>query len=131
MSKALATAAVVATLAAVPAVAEGQVTVTGKLSHREARTTVRRALPPQAPELLLGDKRASFFHTSSIRILGSRRTNRSEVTVRYRLRMIPDKAHREAHWFPIRCQGKIWIGKLSTGNLIGEIRNYKCVSVIP
>lgn len=130
MSKAFATAAVVATLAAVPAAAEGAA-IAGTLSRHEARSFVRTELPAQAPKLLLGDKRANFFHTRSINILGSRRINRSEITVRYRLRMVPDKAHREAHWFPIRCQGKVWVGKRSDRSLIGQIKDYKCVTILP
>ena len=129
MRKLLATSAALMTLA-VPSVAEAQ-KVTGKLSHEEARTSVRRALPGQAPKLLLKDERASFYHTSSIRILASRRINRSEINVRYRLLMRPDKEHREANWFPIRCRGWVWIGKLNTGRLIGDIKRYKCWTVNP
>ena len=82
-------------------------------------------------EVVAQGRARELLHTSSIRILASRRINRSEINVRYRLLMRPDKEHREANWFPIRCRGWVWIGKLNTGRLIGDIKRYKCWTVNP
>jgi hypothetical protein len=129
MRKSLVAAVTVATLA-VPATSEAQV-VQGLLTRKEARTSVLRALPSQAPELLLKDERAEFFKTSSISVDRMRRIDRSQIRVHYKLTMRPDTAHRKAHWFPIRCRGWVLIAKLTTGKLGGDIKNYKCVTVLP
>lgn len=114
--------------------APGGVVVSGHLTKAEAHDFTRKQLPPQAPELLLKDERADFFHTSWIHVQQARRCDRqdtSTVTCRYKLRLRPDRAHRKAHWFPIRCNGSLKVVSLSNGGLGGDLGNYRCVTKLP
>lgn len=115
---------------ATPAAAQA----TPLLTKKDARKFIQVALPPSAPYVLLKDSRSSFFHTTALSVQPAhrcRRLARNRVSCRFRLRMEPDRAHRLAHWFPIACLGATEAIKPDDGNTFGEMRNYKCRTVIP
>lgn len=106
----------------------------GFLSRHDARTFIQRQLPDAAPALLLKDKRAKFYTTQRLRVQparGCHRKNKSQVSCRYRLRLDPDAAHREANWWPIHCRGAILVTHLRDGALGGTLDYYTCRSKQP
>lgn len=116
------------------ATAQGQV-VAGDLSKKDARGFIKRQLGERdVSRVLLGDERAAFFSPRAVRVEKAKncqRFDRSTVTCRFHLRLKPDKAHRKANWFPIRCKGAVKALRLSDGGIGGDMGDYKCVTVIP
>ena len=123
-----------------PTVALGQepppgLVVAGKLPKKDARAFLKRQLPQESTaSILLGDERGSFYRPRAVRVEPAKRCQRfdeSTVNCRFRLRLHPDKAHRKAGWFPIRCHGINKVVRLSNGGIGGDMGDYRCVSVIP
>ena len=122
--------AVMALLALSPsAVAGAGPTVGGFLSFRSAIRFQKRYFPPVAPTLLR-DERATFFTTKRpITVKSCARVNRPTVICRFSLTLNPDAAHRRAHWFPIRCRGKVRSRHRVDNSILGDVRGYTCRTV--
>ena len=100
--------------------------VGGFLSVKDAISFQKKYFPPQAPNLLR-DERATFFHTKRpIHVANCRRVARPNVICRFSLVLRPDRAHRKANWFPIKCRGKVRSRHRTDGSIVGDVRNYRC-----
>jgi hypothetical protein len=121
----------------VPATAVGQTDpdnppdVNGHITKKEARVFQRQYFPKVAPTLLLKDKRANFFFARRVSINKTVRVNPYTVDTRFNIVLHPDKAHRRAHWFPIRCKGWNRAQRLVKGNIGGSVRDYVCKTILP
>jgi hypothetical protein len=114
-----------------PAVAEADPAVGGFLSLTSAIRFQKRYFPPVAPTLLR-DNRARFYRTKRpIKVNFCHRVTRPTVVCRFSLILNPDAAHRRAHWFPIRCRGKVRSRHRVDGSIIGDVRNYRCRTIFP
>jgi hypothetical protein len=114
-----------------PPVAEASPAVGGFLSFRSAIRFQEKYFPPVAPTLLR-DNRARFFWTKRpIEVNSCKRVNRPTVICIFSLILNPDAAHRKAHWFPIRCRGKVRSRQRVDGSIIGDVRNYTCRTIFP
>ena len=112
-------------------VAEADTAVGGFLSFRSAIRFQQKYFPPVAPTLLR-DSRARFYSTKRPIVVNScERVNRPTVICRFSLILNPDAAHRRAHWFPIRCRGKVRSRHRVDGSIIGDVRNYTCRTIFP
>ena len=121
----------VALALAAPPVAEADPAVGGFLSFRSAIRFQKKYFPPVAPTLLR-DNRARFYSTKRpIEVNSCERVNRPTVICRFSLILNPDAAHRRAHWFPIRCRGKVRSRHRVDGSIIGDVRNYTCRTIFP
>lgn len=108
--------------------------VSGPLSKKDAHDFIKRQLPDEAPRLLLKDDRADFYSTASVHVQRPRlcdRLSRSLVNCTFRVRLRPDKAHRKANWWPIKCRGENLVARLDNGGLGGDTGHYVCVTVKP
>jgi hypothetical protein len=113
------------------AVAAGDPAVGGFLSFRSASRFQKQYFPPVAPRLLR-DKRATFFRTKRpIRVKSCTRVNRPTVICRFSLILNPNAAHRKAHWFPVRCRGKVRSRHRVDNSIVGDVRGYKCKTILP
>jgi hypothetical protein len=113
------------------AVAEADPAVGGFLSFRSAIRFQNKYFPPVAPTLLR-DKRATFFKTKRpISVKACTRVDRPTVICRFSLILNPDAAHRKAHWFPIRCRGKVRSRHRVDNSILGDVRGYKCKTILP
>jgi hypothetical protein len=104
------------------------------LSKREARAYALRAVPPDAPRVLLRDERSEFFRTQRLWVQPARRCRRlgaAAVSCRFRARLVPDAAHRERNWWPISCRGAVLVRRLRDGRLQASQRDYVCRTVRP
>lgn len=104
------------------------------VSKREARAFLLRTLPPGAPRVLLGDERTLFFRTARLSVEPERRCHRraaAAVSCRFRVRLVPDAAHRKRNWWPISCRGAVLVRRLGDGRLKGSPREYTCRTVRP
>ena len=114
-----------------PPVAEADPAVGGFLSFRSAIRFQQKYFPPVAPTLLR-DNRARFYSTKRPIVVNScERVNRPTVICRFSLILNPDAAHRRAHWFPIRCRGKVRSRHRVDGSIIGDVRDYTCRTIFP
>ena len=103
----------------------------GLLSVDEAIRFQKQYFPPQAPKLLR-DRRATFFHTKRPIWVGRcHRDKRPTVTCRFSLKLLPDKAHRKKNWFPIRCRGRVRARHRTDGSIVGDVRTYRCATILP
>jgi hypothetical protein len=104
------------------------------VSKREARAFLLRALPPGAPRALLRDERIAFFRTDRVWVQparGCRRRAAAAVGCRFRVRLVPDAAHRRHNWWPISCHGAVLVRRLGDGRLKGSPRGYACRTIRP
>jgi hypothetical protein len=104
------------------------------VSKREARAFLLRALPPGAPRALLRDERTAFFRTERVWVQPAPRCSRRAATAvgcRFRVRLVPDAAHREHNWWPISCHGAVLVRRLGDGRLKGSPRAYVCRTTRP
>jgi hypothetical protein len=113
-----------------PALAEADPGVGGFLSIKSAIQFQKTYFPSVAPRLLR-DNRATFFRTKRpIRVNSCTRVNRATVICRFSLILNPNAAHRKAHWFPIRCRGKVRSRHRVDNSIIGDVRGYKCRTIL-
>ena len=114
-----------------PAVAEADPAVGGFLSVKSAIQFQKKYFPSVAPRLLR-DRRATFFMTKRpIKVRSCTRVNRATVICRFSLILNPNAAHRKAHWFPIRCGGKVRSRHRVDNSIIGDVRGYRCRTLLP
>ena len=102
------------------------------VSKQEARAYLLRAVPPDAPRVLLPDERSAFFRTAQLWIEPARQCQRLgpvAVSCRFRARLVPDAAHRKRNWWPISCRGSVLVRRLDDGRLKGSQLNYVCRTV--
>jgi hypothetical protein len=100
----------------------------------EARAFLLRALPPGAPRALLRDERSAFFRTAQVWVEPAPRCRRraaASVACRFRVRLVPDAAHRKHNWWPISCRGAVLVRRLDDGRLKGSPRAYVCRTMRP
>jgi hypothetical protein len=99
------------------------------VSKRDARAYVLRAVPRDAPRVMLRDERSAFFRTEKLWVEPARRCRRhaaTAVSCRFRARLVPDAAHRKGNWSPITCRGAVLVRRLDDGRLQGSQRDYVC-----
>jgi hypothetical protein len=99
------------------------------VSKLEARAFLLRALPPGGPRALLRDERSTFFRTADVWVQPARQCHRREaaaVSCAFRVRLVPDAAHRKHNWWPISCRGAVLVRRLGDGRLKGSPRDYVC-----
>ena len=109
----------------------GDPPIGGYLKVREAIQFQKQYFPPQGPRLLR-DRRATFFHTKRPIWVGEcQRVKRPTVVCRFSLKLIPDKAHREKNWWPIRCRGWVRARHRIDGSIVGDVRRYHCRTIKP
>jgi hypothetical protein len=104
------------------------------VSKREARAFLLRALPPGAPRAFLRDERTAFFRTAHVWVQPARGCHRRDaagVSCRFRVRLVPDAAHRAHNWWPISCRGAVLVRRLGDGRLKGSPRDYVCRTTRP
>src|SRR4051812_2054171 len=104
------------------------------LNKAEARGVIVREFPKFAPALMLGDRRATFFHTARLRVEPARdcaRQSTRRVSCHFRAKLRPDRAHRRRGWFPIRCHGDQRVFEKDNGGYRGTMGNYTCRTVRP
>lgn len=104
------------------------------VSKRDARAFLLRALPPGGPRALLRDERTLFFRTAHVWVEPARRCRRhhaAAVSCRFRVRLVPDAAHRKRNWWPISCRGAVLVRRLKDGRLKGSPRDYVCRTIRP
>jgi hypothetical protein len=99
------------------------------VSKREARSYLLRAVPPDAPRVLLRDERSAFFRTGRLWVEPAQQCRRhapTAVSCRFRARLVPDAAHRKRNWWPISCRGAVMVRRMGDGRLKGSQQNYVC-----
>lgn len=104
------------------------------VGKRAARAYLLRAVPPEAPRVMLRDERAAFFRTARLWVQSARRCHRrsaAAVSCRLVARLVPDAEHRSRNWWPIVCRGAVLVGRLDDGRLKGSQRDYVCRTVRP
>lgn len=104
------------------------------VSKRDARAYVLRAVPADAPRILLRDERSAFFRTERLWVEPSRRCRRhaaAAVSCRFRARLVPDATHRKRNYSPISCRGAVLVRRLDDGRLQGAQRDYVCRTELP
>ena len=102
------------------------------VGRREARTYLLRAVPPDAPRVMLRDERGGFFRTARLWVQRARRCHRrspAAVSCRIVARLVPDAEHRRRNWWPIECRGAVLVGRLGDGRLKGSQLDYVCRTV--
>jgi hypothetical protein len=104
------------------------------VSKRDAREYLLEAMPPDAPRVLLRDRRAQFFRTAQLSVQPARSCHRraaTAVSCRFRARLEPDAEHRKRNWWPISCRGTVLVRRLGDGRLQAQQRDYMCQTVRP
>ena len=103
----------------------------GFLSVDGAIRFQKQYFPREAPKLLR-DRRATFFHTKRPIWVGRcHRVKRPTVTCRFSLKLLPNKAHRKKNWLPIRCRGRVRARHRKDGSIVGDVRTYRCATILP
>ena len=104
------------------------------VGKRAARAYLLRAVPPDAPRVLLRDERSAFFRTAESWVepaSGCHRRSAEAVSCRMRILLAPDAAHRKRNWWPISCRGAVLVGRRADGRLKGSQLNSTCRTVRP
>lgn len=104
------------------------------VAKKAARSYLLKAVPPEAPQVMLGDERAGFFRTERIWVQAAGRCDRRSadaVSCRLTVWLVPDAAHRAKNWWPISCRGAVLVGRLKDGRLTGDQSDYVCRTVRP
>jgi hypothetical protein len=103
----------------------------GHLSVKEALHFQRTVFPKVAPAALLRDSRAYFFHARKPLLSYPYKPNSYTVRTHFLIKLVPDRAHRRKHWYPIRCHGVNIAQRTKGGGIKGDIGHYKCVTILP
>jgi hypothetical protein len=130
----MSTGAIAAVLAATLLVCWAPAAHAAYVGKRAARAYLLRAVPPEAPRIMLRDERAGFFRTARLWVQPARRCHRraaDAVSCRITVRLVPDAAHRARNWWPISCRGAVLVSRLADGRLKGDQLDYACRTIRP
>ena len=112
------------------AVAEADPAVGGFLSLRSGDPVSEEVLSSCSADAPEGQSRDFFRTKRPITVKSCTRVNRPTVICRFSLILNPDAAHRRAHWFPIRCRGKVRSRHRVDNSIVGDVRGYRCRTIL-